>query len=710
MSLYERVIAARETERAGHVAQAEKLYRDILADYPEQPDALYRLGLIVSDAGQHEAAIDFIHRAIAAVPKPFDVYYFNLGRIHNILKQYLEAIAAYDEVIKLNPSYAEAHINRSIVLQGIGRHEEALEGFQKALAIAPQMASVYYGLGNLLRETGKRDEAIRALEKAMALAGPDDRELRGLICNNLGIIMSDSAQYMKAETYFKEALACAPETAKYLYNFSIALRNQGRQRECLELLRRALEIDPLYVEARWAYAMVHIPLLFDRGDDLMESRRAFVRQLEELDRWFDQSHVDLGAQAVGTGQPFFIAYQEENNRDILMKYGTLCARLMKNWSDKKLTPYLHKSHTRRSSPIKVGIVSAHFFDHSVWRALIKGWLLYLDPKQIEIHLFNTGLHQDSETEWAKSHSASFQVIGWDLEKSARAILEKDIDILIYPDIGMDPLVVKLASLRLCSVQMVTWGHPETSGLPTIDYYISAEAFEPPEADGYYSEKLIRLSHLGCCYQPISLSVHPPDLEQLGIKKGVPLLLSPGLSFKYSSPRHDHVFVDIVRKIGSCQIVFFRTHDFLSNRLHLRIKAAFEEAGLRFEDSCVFIPVQKQNFFMGLMQEADVFLDVIGFSGFNTCIQAVECGLPVVTREGRFMRSRLASGILHRMGLSELVVASNKAYVDKVVELVKKPAYRDRMRKDMIERRACLFDDHVPIKELQKLFMNLARSS
>jgi predicted O-linked N-acetylglucosamine transferase (SPINDLY family) len=88
------------------------------------------------------------------------------------------------------------------------------------------------------------------------------------------------------------------------------------------------------------------------------------------------------------------------------------------------------------------------------------------------------------------------------------------------------------------------------------------------------------------------------------------------------------------------------------------RAGLSQAGLNFTDYGVFIPWQPRPSFYGLMKRATVFLDTIGFSGFNTAMQAVDCGLPIVTREGRFMRGRLASGILKRIGLHELIAASD----------------------------------------------------
>jgi predicted O-linked N-acetylglucosamine transferase (SPINDLY family) len=108
-----------------------------------------------------------------------------------------------------------------------------------------------------------------------------------------------------------------------------------------------------------------------------------------------------------------------------------------------------------------------------------------------------------------------------------------------------------------------------------------------------------------------------------------------------------------------------------------------------------------------MKRADVFLDTIGFSGFNTAMQAVECSLPIVTREGRFMRGRFASGILRRMGLAELVTATEGEYVSLALRLAGDAEYRRQIRARMEAARGVLYEDPAPIKALEDFLIKVA---
>ena len=107
--------------------------------------------------------------------------------------------------------------------------------------------------------------------------------------------------------------------------------------------------------------------------------------------------------------------------------------------------------------------------------------------------------------------------------------------------------------------------------------------------------------------------------------------------------------------------------------------------------------------MGLLASTSA----IGFSGFNTAIQAIECGLPIVTREGKFMRGRLASGILRRLELTEMIAPDNASYVDMAVRMVTDKTYNQKIRQDILDRRSRLFNDRSSVDALQQLLLNVA---
>jgi predicted O-linked N-acetylglucosamine transferase (SPINDLY family) len=269
----------------------------------------------------------------------------------------------------------------------------------------------------------------------------------------------------------------------------------------------------------------------------------------------------------------------------------------------------------------------------------------------------------------------------------------------------------LASLRLAPVQVTSWGHPETTGLPTLDYFLSSQIMEPPDAQQYYTEELVRLPHLGTCYSPGDVAAADPQLEGTGLDLSLPLLLCPGTPFK-CTPRYDRFIVEIARRLGRCQILFFedesRRH--LTSKLKLRLETALSGAGMHPEDHVRFVPWLDRARYRGLMQRAHALLDTVGFSGFNVAVQAVECCLPIVAWEGRFLRGRLASGILQRMGLHELVARSENEYVTIAARLARDREYRESVRAQMLERRHLLFKDTAAVRAMEDFLVGAARRS
>jgi predicted O-linked N-acetylglucosamine transferase (SPINDLY family) len=273
---------------------------------------------------------------------------------------------------------------------------------------------------------------------------------------------------------------------------------------------------------------------------------------------------------------------------------------------------------------------------------------------------------------------------------------------------MDSVTQKLASLRLAPVQAVAWGHPETSGVPTIDYFLSSEDMEPPQAQAHYSERLVALPRLGCHVEPRAAAAEDPPLERWGIDPAVPLLLCPGVPFKYV-PQFDWIFPEIAARLGPCRFVFFAYGaEGPWQRLRARLEHAFAERRVDFAGHVTFLPWQSSAAFQGWLERADVFLDTLGFSGFNTALQAVQRALPVVTRDGRFLRGRLASGPMKRLGLPELVAATEEDYIALAVRLVRDTAYRERLRQAMREQSGRLFSDLGAVRALEEFLDSAVR--
>ena len=683
--------------QAGRLAEAEAIYRRILTIEPDYFNALHLLGVIAHQRGKHREAIGLIDRATKQDASAYPAFN-NLGLAYQALNELDAAGNCYRRALALRPDYTDAQSNLAIVLHAQGDFEGAVVRFQEVLTARPDFVEAHNNLGNAFHAQGNLGEAAACYQKALSL-NPEYVEAHF----NLAKVFEVQGRSAEALAGYQEAVLLKPDLAEAHFCLGVMLQVQGLIDDALDCFRTALSLKPDFAEAHWTLAMSQLALVHREEDVPEKFRTAFSQALTGLDRWFDAERTKDGFKAVGSQQPYYLAYHELDNRDLLSQYGDLCARLMRHWQEDQGLAF-HSCGA--SGTVRVGIVSAHIYNQSVWSAIIKGWFQHLDRSRFSIHVFYLGTTQDRETAFAKSLATSFVEGFRGFPEWVDTILGEELDVILYPEIGMNPMTVKLASLRLAPVQVAAWGHPETTGLPTIDYYLSASDFEPTDAQANYRERLVALPHLGCCYQALDVTATDLDLESLGIASDLPLLICPGTPFKYA-PDHDWIFVEIAKSLGRCQFIFFNhLLENLSEQLQQRLEGAFANADLYFDEHAVFISWLNRPAFYGLLHRADVYLDTIGFSGFNTAMQAIECDLPIVTREGRFMRGRLASGILKRMGMSELVAESEQRYVETVVKLARDPGYRQQVRERIKASRHVLFDDVSSIRALEE-FLNSA---
>jgi len=699
MDLNQATRYALELQQAGRLLDAEKMYRQVLDADPSRADALRMLGLLEHQLGRHDAALDLIERSLRLEPAN-PAAHNNLANALYALGRAEEAALHYRRTLELRPDIAVTHNNLGKVLTDLGRFEEAEQCFRRALVLNPDYPEANNDLGTLFQRRGAPDEAVRYFRRALEL-NPRFVEAHSNLANTL----KGLGHSAESEKHYRIALDLDPASAVAHVNLGTVLHERGLDEEAGKHFRRAVELKPEYVAAKWAFAMAQLPAIPESCSEAERCRASFALELAMLIDWLDAGHSDEGYMSVGNQRPFYLAYQDANNRALLSQYGQLCARTMQRWQRAR---GLSIQPAVKGSVIRVGIVSAHVHEHSVWNAIVKGWLKHLDRAKFSLHVFSIDPKQDQETALAKSLASAFHTGSRNPANWARSILDERLDAILYPEIGMDPDTIKLASMRLAPVQAVCWGHPETTGLPTIDYFISAQGLEPADPTKNYTEQLITLPKLGCCIQRSPAEDAVLEFSGIGINLGVPLLICPGTPWKYA-PERDGVLVELARKLGRCQFIFFRdAPDGLWRKLQARLERAFSQGNLNFSDYGVFVPWQPRPKFYALLKRAVVCLDTIGFSGFNTAMQAVECGVPIVAWEGRFMRGRLASAIVKQIGLHELVAVSDETYIALAIRLATDAAYRDQIRARMQAHRDLLFDDITPIRALEDFLVSAAK--
>ncbi|MCE1180851.1 MAG: tetratricopeptide repeat protein [Rhodocyclales bacterium] len=277
-SMAARFDAALQAHRAGNLAQAESLYRDILRQQPTQFDCWQLLGALLVQAGRYGEALPCLDRALAlnagfasawhnralaqqnlgklaaaqadfaqalALQPDYLDAHFGLGNLCVQQGDYAAAVACFDQALALNPAQADVHFNRGNALRELAQYEAALASYQQALALRPDCARFYGNQGICLLALGQRDAAQASFERAIAL-GPEDAEAH----YNLGLLYFKEKAYPAALACFDQALRLRPDYADALLNRSNgqkALKDYaGALASCDQLIALCPDLAPAH--------------------------------------------------------------------------------------------------------------------------------------------------------------------------------------------------------------------------------------------------------------------------------------------------------------------------------------------------------------------------------------------------------------------------------------------------------------------------------
>ncbi len=275
---------------------------------------------------------------------------------------------------------------------------------------------------------------------------------------------------------------------------------------------------------------------------------------------------------------------------------------------------------------------------------------------------------------------------------------------------MDPVATKLAAQRLAPVQCSCWGHPVTSGFPTLDYFLTSDAMEPPGGEASYTETLVRLPNLGIYYEPQDMPDIALTRAELGLDADSLVFWCGQSLFKYL-PEYDDVFPQIAGQAGRCTFVFIEyVPDSRAGTIFReRLAAAFARHGLDAAHFCVFLPRLAPAQFIRLFSLCDVVLDSIGWSGGQTTLESLNSNLPIVSMPGTLMRSRHTAAMLQLMDLPEMVADSVEAYVAIAARLANDPAWRQAIGDRVAAGKHRLFRDRAAIDGLEAFLDSAVRN-
>jgi predicted O-linked N-acetylglucosamine transferase (SPINDLY family) len=709
------------TFHAGDLATARRKAIAASRRLGDRPEVLHLQGLIAANAGDAEQALVLLQRA---------------------------ALGAPDSAV-LPLALAQ-------VLLGTGDRDRALAHLRSAIALGAPVGEAQLLLGRIHAQRGERAQAASALALA-ASHGNASAEA----WFELGVLHLQENAFAEAEVALRAACALAPRNARMCGNHGVALLGLGLLDEAAQAFRAAIATDPSFVEARAnlgrALALLDDPgaeaqlrtaleasggeltvawrwladLLANEGNateaaacydkvlardddpDSVLSRALLVPAIPESveamhaaratfrERLWDLLAGSVPAIANPQGprvmMPFYLSYHGIDNRRLREDLGSVLLRAC---------PDLGRTYPTARAPVagrrlRVGLLSLFMRSHSIGRTT-QGLVAELSRERFEVlALFLPPLVDDDVYRFIRERADRQVVLPAELAQARDLIAGLELDVLFFQDIGMEPMSYLLAFSRLAPVQCVSFGHPETTGIPNVDWFVSSDLFEPEGAQEHYSERLHCIEGVGTLayyYRP-RLTGPAKTRADFGLRDSDHLYLCPQTLFKVH-PEIDALFGRILRADPRGRIVLIEaSHRRWTDALRHRFATNLPDVAHRI----VFVPRVSQEVFLHLISVCDVMLDTIHFNGMNTSLEALSLGTPVVTLPKALHRGRHTQGMYRRMGMADLVAADEHHYVQLALRLATDDAYRARMRAEILARCHVLYEDRRVVEGFERFF-------
>ncbi|MBC7541448.1 MAG: tetratricopeptide repeat protein [Candidatus Sericytochromatia bacterium] len=633
-----------------------------------------------------------------------------------------DATTCFEKALMAQPQRADLWSLRAESLMALGQPDAAVQSLCRALVLAPGDAKGHNNLGVILVSQGKFDEAVASFRRAVRL---DPDYLVAL--NNLGQALDEQNRRHTGEPTDQAAEVQAPSDAVAAFQQATALYSLKRYNEAIVQLELATSLDPSYIDAwtnlglawaecnqpekaipcferslalrenagiRLAMATV-LPIMPDSTEAIAFWRARYMAELQQLQATGVRLADPVGEVLTAS---FYLAYHGAADRPfqeaLAAYFRSACARL--SW----VAPHCHRSMPLASQggKIRIGIVSAHLWPGHTIGKLNGGFLQHLDRSRFTVSYVCTGRQTAEAVSMAGQADDALWLAG-DLTTMQGQVAERQFDVLFYTDIGMDVITYFLAFARLAPVQCVTWGHPVTTGLPNMDYFLSSAALETPDAQRHYTERLVLLHGLPTCYQQPDGEAVEVDRNRFGFAPDWHVYACPQSLFKFH-PGADSLWAAILRSDPAGRFVVIESDESaVTQALQQRWLAAFPDVYERV----VFLPRQSGPAFRVLLASVDVLLDTPYFGGGNTSLEATSLGTPIVTCPGPLMKTRVTQAIYQRMGSTETVAATSEEYVALAIRLGTDADWRTQVSQRLIADRHLLFGDLAVVRELERFF-------
>ena len=543
------------------------------------------------------------------------------------------------------------------------------------------------------QENYKKKDYLKAQDCLYKILDLYPENLPALI--NLSLCYFDTKNFEQAELILKKIVKIKINVPNVILQLIIVLENQDKVDEAIHYIN--LGIKEKILDERWTIReKIILPMIFKDKNDVKFSRNRLNQNLDEILNSKKNFSLDIDNQLLKPPQ-FELSYDEYDNLEINKK----CVKFFR-----KIYPQINKVNLiqdSKNSKIKLAFISEYLTSHTIGK-LFKGIILNLDQNKFDIIVFHThktkkGIIYDDFVKAEKNNIIKNYTLPKSFEEKINLVKNKNIDILFYPEIGMSLELYFLSYVRLAKNQITSWGHPETTGNKTIDYFLTSKLLESPDCEKNYLEKLLYTNDLPMYYyHPIVNNI----LSKNEISKNN-IYSCPQTLFKIH-PKFDEVLASILNKDKKGILYFIKD---VNNTYYKKLLERFKKNKYLDLERIKFIDGLSWEGYINHCGTASVLLDPFYFGSGNSFYESMYYGTPTVTKPTKYMKSRLVLGAYKQMGLDNPpVVNTMEDYADLAVELANDSKLLDIKKHYSKKAKEKLYENKSVINDLEKIFTNL----
>ncbi|HYC14016.1 MAG TPA: tetratricopeptide repeat protein [Stellaceae bacterium] len=556
-----------------------------------------------------------------------------------------------------------------------GAYPDAARQLEAAIAEGGSDPALHSELAAVLERLGDYEGAVEHFRRSLdALAPSDPGRPRAML--RLAASLQDCNKVVEAQQWYRKILEIDPANPAALLCLAVLVED-GDVSEARGLMDRYIAADAGGA-GRLRRALM-LPVVFQSVDEIESIR---TRLDHDLDGILSRRFPEIGHPEFEVGStPFNLAYHGRNNAGLLRKVARACRSVYPGRTE------CSRGARSPGGPLRIGFVSTFFHAHAVGRTM-HGLIHDLPRDRFQVHVFAITPQADALAEAIRRSADRYVALPRDLDRVREAIESAALDILFFADIGMDPLTYFLAFWRLAPIQMVSWGHSVTSGIDTVDYYVSSDAIEAPGSEQYYTEKLVRLpGYFMPRYKRPALDGEPRSRGQLGLPEGKHLYYCPQNLFKLH-PDFDPAMKAILERDPEAEILLV---EFLRPGVKELVCRRFARTLGPLASRVHFLPRMTHRDYLQYLSAADVILDPFHFGGCNSSCDALSLGVPIATLPGAQLPGRFTLGLYKEIGVESCIARSPDEFVEIALRLGRDSDYRRSVSERISAQCARLFD-------------------